>query len=179
MEETIQLHDKKFKKFLDRNEIQKVVSEIAERINHDYSDRTPTFLIVLKGAILFAADLLRNIKIRCRIEVISAKSYGSEMESSGTVKLKSIEDNFHGKDIIIIEDIIDSGLTLKTLTEKIQTYQPNSVECSAILSKPSARKVNVEVKYTGIEIPELFVVGYGLDYAELGRELADIYILSE
>jgi len=175
----VQLNDKKFKIYLSEDEILIKVKELADRINKDYAGKTPTMLIVLKGAMLFASDLIRKLKIGCKLEVISAKSYGSDMESSGLVKLKYIESNFKNSDIIIVEDIIDSGLTIKTLTDELKKYGPASIEVASILSKPQARKEDVQIKYTGFEISNLFVVGYGLDYAELGRELRDIYILYE
>lgn len=173
------INDKKFKILIESDKIQETVQKIADRMKTDYADRIPTFLVVLKGALFFAADLIRAYNSPCRLELISAKSYGSEMSSSGTVTIKSFEENFHGKDIVIVEDIVDSGLTIRTLMDKLKEFNPASLEAAAIISKPSARKVDVEIKYVGMEIPELFVIGYGLDYAEQGRELKDIYILNE
>lgn len=179
MSKKIKLNDKNFKLYLSADEIQRKVKEIAAQINIDYKDKVPTILIVLKGALIFASDLIRNLQIRCKIEVISAKSYGESMESSGMVKLKYLENNFKYNDIIIVEDIVDSGLTIKTLIEELEKYSPNTIEVASILSKPEARTVDVNTRYIGFEIPKLFVVGYGLDYSELGRELKDIYILDE
>jgi hypoxanthine phosphoribosyltransferase len=173
------IKDKNFKILIESDIIQEAVQKIADSIRTDYADRIPTFLVVLKGALFFAADLIRAYKNPCRLELISAKSYGTEMSSSGMVKIKSLEENFQGKDIIIVEDIIDSGLTIRTLIDKLQAFNPASIEAAAIISKPNARKVDIEIKYVGIEIPDLFVIGYGLDYAEQGRELRDIYILDE
>lgn len=177
MKNQIKILDKEFILFIEEEKIQNRVTQLAEQINNDYKDKVPTFLIVLKGALLFAADLLKRIKVRCKVELISAKSYGNEMESSGTVKLKHLESNFKNKDIIIIEDVIDTGLTMKTLLDDINKYEPNSIEVAAILTKPNAIKTDVNIKYVGFEIDNLFVVGYGLDYAEFGRELPDIYVL--
>lgn len=175
--ETVVINDKKFKKHIDRSEIQASVEKLANRINHDYAGKTPTFLIILKGAMIFAADLIRHINIPCDLEVMSAKSYGTGITSSGEVKLADFGTKFTDKDIIIIEDIVDTGLTLKTLYHNIMIHSPASLAAASILSKPDSRMVKVEVKYIGIEIPPYFVVGYGLDYAEYGRNLPDIYIL--
>jgi hypoxanthine phosphoribosyltransferase len=175
--ESVVINDKKFKKFIDRSEIQASVEKLAKRINHDYAGKTPTFLVILKGAMLFATDLIRYINLPCNLEVMSAKSYGTGISSSGDVKLADFGAKFSGKDIIIVEDIVDTGLTLKALYHNILIHKPASLAAASILSKPDSRKVEVELKYTGIEIPPYFVVGYGLDYAELGRNLPDIYIL--
>lgn len=173
------INDTKFKTFIEAEVIQNAVQKIADKMKTDYADKIPTFIVVLKGALFFAADLMRSYNNPCRLEFISAKSYGTEMSSSGIVKIKSLEENFHGKDIVIVEDIVDSGLTISTLIDKLKAYNPASIEAAAIISKPSARKIDIDIKYIGIEIPELFVIGYGLDYAEQGRELKDIYILDE
>ncbi len=177
--EYIILNNKKFRKFLLYSQIEEAVKCIARKIEFDYREAEPLFLVVMKGAMFFAADLIREVRLDSKIEFISAKSYGAKMETSGDVKLKSIEDNFEGSDLIIVEDIVDSGFTLKALMQYVEKFHPKSIHAAAILSKPTARKAEVNVTYIGIEIPENFVVGYGLDYAELGRNLKDIYILSE
>ncbi len=175
----VKLHDMSFKIFISEEQIKGKVKEIANRINNDYIGKNPTLLVVLKGGMIFASDLVREITIGCSLDIIRAKSYGNEMESSGSVALKHFDNDFANKDIIIVEDIIDTGFTIKTLIEDIQKQNPASLEVASILSKPEARTVKVDVKYTGFEIPKYFVVGYGLDYAEYGRELKDIYILDE
>lgn len=177
--EHITINKINFRKFLLQTQIEEAVISIARKIESDYRESEPLFLVVMKGAMFFGADLIREVRLNSQIEFISAKSYGTKMETSGDVKLKSIEGNFEGRDIIIIEDIVDSGYTLTALIQYVEKFNPKSVNAAAILSKPTARKTEVDVKYIGIEIPELFVVGYGLDYAEMGRNLKDIYILSE
>ncbi|GAB1372224.1 hypoxanthine phosphoribosyltransferase [Candidatus Kapaibacterium sp.] len=176
-EEKIIIKDKRFRKFIEKSEIDNAVHKIAKRINADYEGKTPTFLVVLKGAMPFAADLIRYVNLPCELEVMSAKSYGTNISSSGEVKLADFGVKFAGKDIIIVEDIVDTGLTLKALYNNINVHNPASLAAAAILSKPDSREVEVDLKYTGIEIPPYFVVGYGLDYAEYGRNLPDIYIL--
>jgi hypoxanthine phosphoribosyltransferase len=179
MNDKIIINGKKFKKHIDKSEIEIAVSKIAEKINKDYLGKSPTFLVILKGALPFAADLIRRVNLPCDLEVMSAKSYGTGISSSGDVKLADFGAKFNGKDIIIVEDIVDTGLTLKALFNNILVHKPASLATAAILSKPDSRLVDVELKYTGIEIPPYFVVGYGLDYAEYGRNLPDIYILDE
>jgi hypoxanthine phosphoribosyltransferase len=173
------IKDKRFRILIEKSEIDVAVKKLADRINIDYAGKSPTFLVVLKGAMLFAADLIRYINLPCELEVMSAKSYGTNITSSGDVKLADFGAKFAGKDIIIIEDIVDTGLTLKALYRNILVHNPASLAAAAIVSKPEARQVEVELKYAGIEIPPYFVVGYGLDYAEEGRNLADIYILDD
>ncbi len=173
----IVIKDKKFKLLIEQKEIEIAVKKIAERINQDYKGKKPIFLIVLKGAILFAADLIRYIDVHCEIEFISAKSYGPNLISSGEVQLGAIANKLNDRDVIIVEDIVDTGWTLKTLYGKILEQNPKSITTCAILSKPDTRQINVELKYAGIEIPPYFVIGYGLDYDEEGRNLSNIYII--
>lgn len=177
--EKVTIKDKRFRKLIDRSEIEIAVKKIAFRITKDYAGKSPTFLVILKGAMLFAADLIRQVDLLCDLEVMSARSYGTGITSSGDVKLADFGVKFAGKDIIIVEDIVDTGLTLKALISNIEKHNPASITAAAIISKPSSRLVDVDLKYTGIEIPPYFVVGYGLDYAEEGRNLADIYILDD
>ena len=175
--ERIIIKDKVFRKFITKSEISASVEKLAGRINRDYEGRTPMILVVMKGAMIFAADLVRHLNLQCEMEVISAKSYGSGMTTSGDVKIADFGAKFAGKDIIIIEDIVDTGLTLKALFRNVLMHNPASLSAAAIISKPDSREVEVDLKYIGIEVPPYFIVGYGLDYAEQGRNLPDIYIL--
>ncbi|MGA2297787.1 MAG: hypoxanthine phosphoribosyltransferase [FCB group bacterium] len=175
--ENFRIKDKNFKVYISCDKIKKTVEELAARISADYTGKKPLFLVVLKGSIFFASDLLRAIDLNCEIEMIRAKSYGKEMSSSGKVNLILSELEIEGKDVIVIEDIIDTGFTLQKLFEKLQMSNPASIEAVALVSKPSLRKVNVKVKYIGIEIPDVFVIGYGMDFAEQGRNLPAIYAM--
>lgn len=175
----ILINNKKFKLLIGAEEIQSIIESMAERINTDYHGSEPVFVIILKGAIFFATDLLKNITLLCRIETIRAKSYGKSMISSGNVKINLELDDLQGKDIIILEDIVDNGFTLKALTDHLQKYNPRSVEIAVLLSKPEMRKVDLRIKYIGKDIPNDFVIGYGLDYAEFGRNLSEIYTLED
>lgn len=174
---TIEVYDKKFEMAFSADKIQAEIRTIAAQINKDYKDKTITFLIVLKGAMPFACDLMKSIECNCIVETITAKSYGNEMESSGTVKISPKNLDVFGKDIIIIEDIVDTGRTLKALSELLISNKPNSLEIATLFSKPAQRVVEIDVKYIGIEIPPIFIVGYGLDYAEQGRNFSAVYQL--
>ncbi|MFP4370265.1 MAG: hypoxanthine phosphoribosyltransferase [Bacteroidota bacterium] len=169
----------KFTKYLDRERISAKVKEIAARINLDYEERTPVLLVILKGSIIFAADLMRELNVDCKIDTIKARSYGDSMDSTGEVQISDMSEEIKGKDIIIIEDIVDTGLTIHTLIQELHKFHPATVEVATLLSKPGMRKMEVEIKYIGIEVPNTFVVGYGLDYAGYGRNLDGIYALSD
>lgn len=173
------INDKTFKVMISPEEIKKSVTETAQRINKDFKGKKPLFIITLKGAMFFAVDLLREIELDCEIETISAKSYGTEMTSSGEVKISGFKTDITGKDILIIEDIVDSGLTLSKLFKELSACNPASISAAAFLSKPAMRKTDIHVEYTAMEIAPEFVVGYGLDYAEKGRQLPGIYVLDE
>ncbi|MFC2130748.1 hypoxanthine phosphoribosyltransferase [Bacteroidota bacterium] len=176
--EIVIANGKKFKKFIDRKRIEAEVDRISELINNDYHGKKVLFIVVLKGSIFFASDLLRKIKLDCEIETVRASSYGNEMKNS---ELRLCIDNIEaeGKNILIIEDIIETGNTLNELMSKLRTESPGTLEAITFLSKPEKREFNIFVKYVGIEIPPEFVIGYGLDYAEQGRHLPDIYVLDE
>lgn len=176
--EFYEIYGRRFKLLIGQKEIAKRVKEIADTINNDYKEKTPIFLIILKGAVFFASDLLRNISLDCEIEVVRARSYGKTMKSSGNVHL-DVKVDIENKDVIIIEDIVDTGLTLSKLLAKLNELHPASVEVASFLSKTSQRKIDVNVKYYGFEIPPSFVIGYGLDYAEKGRHLPCIYSLTD
>ena len=172
-------NQKKFELFIPKSQINLIVEELACRINKDYQGKKPVFLLVLKGSIFFASDLLRKVSLDCVVETVSANSYGAYMKSSGEVNLILTKLDITGKEVIIVEDIIDTGLTISKLIENLKLFNPESVEVVALLSKPGMRKVKVNVKYIGKEIPSRFVIGYGLDYSEHGRNLPSIYALSE
>lgn len=175
----IDINGKVFRKFLSDDEISKIVSEIANKINNDLCGKNPIFLLVLNGSIFFGSDLLRKITLDCTIKTISAKSYGNEMKSSGKVNIEGLNLDIKDKDIVIVEDIVDSGLTINALLEALNVFNPSSIKVVTLLNKPSRRKLNIKIDYVGMEIPDKFVIGYGLDYAEKGRNLPDIYALND
>ena len=154
------------------DQIQAKIVDLAATIDADYADREPLLVGVLKGAVMFMSDLARALSRPSTMEFMACSSYGSSMKSSGVVRiLKDLDRDVAGRDILIVEDIIDSGLTLSWLLKNLQARDPASVEVVALLRKPDAIKVQVPVKYIGFDIPNEFVVGYGLDYAERYRDL--------
>lgn len=169
------INAKKFNLFMKRDEIESIVKKLAERINKDYKDKTLLCILVLKGSVFFAADLMRYLSVDCRLEAIRTSSYGANMTSSGKVALSISGLDLKDKEVLIIEDIVDTGRTLKKTMERLNSMLPKTLEAVTFLSKPDKRDVNVSVKYTGKAIPPVFVIGYGLDYDEQGRHLPDIY----
>lgn len=160
------------------SEIIGLVDSVAERINRDYGDEEIIAVVVLKGSLVFSADLIRRLNMNVRVDFMQASSYGSGTESSGTIKIKKdLENDVKGKNVLIIEDIIDSGRTLYLLKQEMKKRGAASVKIATLLSKPSRHVVNVETEYIGAEIPDEFVVGYGLDLAEKYRNLPYIGIL--
>jgi hypoxanthine phosphoribosyltransferase len=153
-------------------QIQVRTDELAKQIDADYGDREPLLVGVLKGAVMFMSDLARSLERPCTMEFMAVSSYGSATTSSGVVRiLKDLDRDIAGQHVLIVEDIIDSGLTLSWLLKNLAARQPASIEVVALLRKPDAIKVPVRVKYVGFDIPNEFVVGYGLDYAERYRDL--------
>jgi hypoxanthine phosphoribosyltransferase len=154
------------------HDIQAKIDELAIKIDVDYGDREPLLVGVLKGAVMFMSDLARALSRPSEMEFMAVSSYGSSTTSSGVVRiLKDLDRDIAGRDILIVEDIIDSGLTLSWLLKNLQARNPATVEVVALLRKPDAVKVQVPVKYVGFDIPNEFVVGYGLDFAERYRDL--------
>jgi len=175
----MRIHDKYFELFLSQDDIRQAVITMAESITRDYRGCELVCIVVLKGSFIFAADLVRAIELPCRVEFLSAKSYGSSMHSSGDVAIHVPDIDITGKHVVLIEDIVDTGLTLSVLKAALQNFHPASMEIAALISKPEMRKVQLHVQYVGIEIPPVFIVGYGLDYAEYGRNLPEIWALAE
>ena len=157
------------------DEIREKISELAKEIDADYADREPLLIGVLKGAAMFMSDLARALERPSTMEFMAVSSYGSSTTTSGVVRiLKDLDRDIAGQHVLIVEDIIDSGLTLSWLLRNLQSRNPASIEVVALLRKRDAAKVHVPVKYVGFDIPNEFVVGYGLDYAERYRNLAYI-----
>ncbi len=175
----MQIHDQNFEIYISEEKINKRVSEIAKQVNEDYINKKPLFLSILNGAFIFTADLFREITIPAEVSFIKLKSY-RKMESSGKIKeLLGLEHNIFNRNIIIIEDVVDSGKTLNHVLEEFKDLGAKSIEILTLLYKPEAVKKTVPLKYIGFEIPDKFVVGYGLDYDEYGRNLKGIYKLIE
>jgi len=173
---TIEVGDKTFGLFIENDLINQRTKAISLQLNANYETRCPVFIGVLNGSFLFMADLLKEVHIPCEVGFIRVASY-TGTESSGTVKeMFGLPDYLEGRDIILVEDIVDTGFTLKYILEKVYLQKPASVSVCSLLFKPAALKTAInELEYIGFEIPNEFVVGYGLDYNGLGRNLKDIY----
>ena len=154
------------------------VSELAEQISADYAGKNVLLIGVLKGAVFFLADLMRKLDVDCEVDFMAVSSYGSSTDSSGVVRiLKDLDINVAGRDVLVVEDIIDSGLTLSYLMRTLRARQPASLEVCALLTKPDRREVDMPIRYVGFEIPNRFVIGYGLDFAERYRNLPYVAVL--
>ena len=163
---------------LTKEEIEEVVKELGKKITEDYRDKNLFLITVLKGAVVFLGDLMRAIEMPCEIEFMVLSSYGAGTTSTGSVKIvKDIDLPLEGKDVLIDEDIQDTGYTLSFLLDLLKGRNPNSIEICTLLDKPDRRKVEISAKYTGRKIPDEFVVGYGLDYDEKYRNLPFIGVL--
>ena len=159
-------------------QLAKRVSELAEQINRDYAGKEILLVSVLRGSFVFMADLARRITLPCRVDFMAVSSYGKGTSSSGQVQItKDLSEDISGLHVIVVEDILDSGNTLSYLLRLLEQRHPASIRLCTLLDKPERRKVPVEVHYSGFSIPDAFVVGYGLDYAELYRNLPYIAIL--
>ncbi|RKD27652.1 hypoxanthine phosphoribosyltransferase [Caminicella sporogenes DSM 14501] len=161
-------------------EIKEKVAELGKQISKDYENKDLVVVGVLKGANVFLSDLIRKISIPITIDFMAVSSYGFSTESSGVVKiLKDLDFSIEGKNVLIVEDIVDTGLTLKYLYENLKSRKPKSIKICSLLDKHERRKVDIEVDYIGFEIPDAFIVGYGIDYAEKYRNLPFIASLKE
>lgn len=161
-------------------DVDKKIREIAEKISKDYEGKTVTLICILKGSVFFTCELAKRITIPVKLDFMSVSSYGAGTESSGRVKIiKDLDDSVEGKDIIVIEDIIDSGRTLHYLMTLLGSRKPNSIKLCTLLDKPDRRVVPVDVDYTGFNIPDKFVVGYGLDYDQNYRNLPYIGVIEQ
>ncbi len=159
-------------------EIEAKVREIGALISEDYRGEKPLLVGILRGAVVVMSDLMRNIDLQCELDFMDISSYGTGTSSSGVVRiLKDLEEDITGRHVLIVEDIIDTGLTLSYLRRSLLARKPLSLEICSLLSKPSRRRVELDVKYLGFEVPDEFVVGYGLDYAGAYRNLPDICVL--
>ncbi len=156
------------------------VAELGREIDADYADRDLVMVGVLKGALIFMADLMRSLTIPCEIDLMAVSSYGSSTDSSGVVRiLKDLDTLISGRDVLIVEDIIDSGLTLQYLLRNLKARDPASLEVCALLTKPERRRVDLPIRYVGFEIPNRFAIGYGLDHAQRYRNLDYVAVLEQ
>jgi hypoxanthine phosphoribosyltransferase len=161
------------------DDLQRRVRELAEQVAGDYAGKDLVLIGVLKGAIFFLADFMRALEVECEVDFMAISSYGSSTKSSGVVRiLKDLDASIEGRHVLIVEDIVDSGLTLQYLLRNLAGRKPASLEVCALLRKPSSREVELEPRYVGFDIPDRFVVGYGLDHAERYRALPYVAVLN-
>ncbi len=175
----IKIHDKKFKISYPESEILERVKAVADRINKDMAGKNPLFLAVLNGSFIFAADLMRMITIPCEISFVKLASYQGTMSTGKIKEVIGINEDISGRTVIIVEDIVESGMTMKRMIDSLGTRNPESVHICTLLLKPEKLTVDLNIEYAAMEIPNDFIVGYGLDYNQQGRNLRDIYTLVE
>jgi hypoxanthine phosphoribosyltransferase len=165
---------------LDEDAIQNRIRELGREISSDYAGRELLLVGVLKGAVFFMADLMRTITVPCEIDFMAISSYGASTNSSGVVRiLKDLDINIEGRHVLVVEDIVDSGLTLSYLVRNLESREPASLEVCSLLTKPGRREMEVDIRYVGFEIPNRFVIGYGLDFAERYRNLPYVGVLHD
>jgi hypoxanthine phosphoribosyltransferase len=163
-----------------RDDLEHRVRELADEVSRDYADRDLLLVGVLKGAVFFLSDLMRHLEVNCEVDFMAVSSYGSSTDSSGVVRiLKDLDVSIEGRHVLIVEDIVDSGLTLSYLLRTLRARNPASLEVCALLTKPERRKVELPIRYVGFEIPNRFAIGYGLDHAERFRNLPFVAVLEE
>jgi len=174
----IKLKDKEFGVSLGSEEIQKIIKQIAEKINIDYKDKErPLFISILNGSFMFTADLLKQIDFNCEITFLKLSSYLGTSTTGSVKELIGINENIQGRHVIVLEDIVDTGITLEQIVLELNKQNPADIKIATFLFKPAAYKKDIKIKYIGKEIPNDFIIGYGLDYDGLGRNLPDIYTL--
>ncbi len=171
----IQVKDKQFSPYLSAKEIDKAVTEVAEKINKDFKGQKVLFIAILNGSFMFASDLLKKIDLECEISFVKIASYSGTKSTGKVKKIIGLMQSLENRNVIIVEDIIDTGNTLDKLLPTLTAENPKKLKLCTLLFKPGAFKADFDIHYIGKEIPNKFILGYGLDYDELGRNLADIY----
>jgi hypoxanthine phosphoribosyltransferase len=171
----MKIKDLEFKKLISADKINKKIKELSEKINEEYKGKSPLFIPILNGSFMFASDLLKEIDVSCRISFVKIASYSGTSSTGQVNTLIGLEESLFNQDVIIVEDIADSGLTLQRITEELRGRGAKSVEVICLLRKTSAREKNIDIKHVGFDLDDEFVVGYGLDYDGFGRNLKDIY----
>lgn len=171
----MKIKDLSFRKFISAEKIEAKVQEVAGQIREDYRDKTPLFLPILNGSFIFAADLVRHVELPCRVSFVKHSSYQGTASTGQLKTLIGLNESIFNQDIIIVEDIMDTGLTLSKVVEELRSLGTRSVEITTFIRKAAAREHAVQPKYVGFDIDDEFVLGYGLDYEGLGRNLKDIY----
>lgn len=173
--QTVQVKDKRFELFITEDQLLTDIKRVADSICNDYSGKNPLFLVVLNGSFMFASDLLKNIQFPAEVSFIKVSSYSGVETTENVKQLIGLNEDISGRNIIIVEDVVDTGITMKETLALIEARNPSSVAICTMLFKPNKIKVDLNIKYKAREIPDDFIVGYGLDYDGYGRNLRDIY----
>ncbi len=172
----IRVHDKEFDLYIPQDQIERAIKKVADNINRDMAGKNPPlFLVVLNGAFMFAAELFKSLELECEVSFVKLSSYSGTQSTNVVRELIGLDQPVAGRNIVLVEDIVDSGLTLNYTIDKLKKLEAKSVTIATMLFKPKAFRYNYEVEYVGIEIPNDFIIGYGLDYNEHARNLPDIY----
>lgn len=176
---SIKLHDKTFNPYLKEDALQQRIAELAAAISTDYAGRRPLFIAILNGSFMFAADLFKYLTVESEICFIKLASYKGTTSTGNVITAIGLDESVYGRDVIIIEDIVDTGKTLNVFLPQLRHQQPASLKVAVLLHKPDSMQYPIEIAYTGFSIPDKFVVGYGLDYDGIGRNIKEIYQLAE
>ena len=175
----VKLKDKEFTVSIPAEKIQTVIAEMAQKINNDYKDKElPLFISILNGSFMFTADLFKQIDFVCEVTFLKLTSYRGTSSTGSVRQLIGVNESIEGRDVIVLEDIVDTGITIEQILGQLKSFEPASVKVATLLFKPEAYQKDMKIDYIGLEIPNDFIVGFGLDYDGLGRNLADIYTLS-
>lgn len=175
----IQIKDKRFKTFIPEEQIMKEVARVADEINRDLSGTNPLFISVLNGSFMFTADLMKHLTMPCEVSFVKLASYEGTSSTGKVKELVGLSDDITGRTVVIVEDIVDTGLTMKQLVETLRARGPKDIKIATLLVKPDKLKVELDINYVAMNIPNDFIVGYGLDYDGLGRNYRDIYTVIE
>lgn len=175
----VKIKDKTFKMSIPEADILKSVKAVADKINHDMADKNPLLLAVLNGSFVFAADLMRMITVPCEISFVKLSSYQGTSSTGNVKQLIGLNDSIKGRTVIVVEDIVESGITMKQMLGMLQEKEPESVHICTLLLKPECLEVPLDIDYVAMKIPNDFILGYGLDYDQQGRNLRDIYTVVE
>lgn len=175
----IQIKDKRFKTFIPEEQIMKEVARVADEINRDLSGTNPLFISVLNGSFMFTADLMKHLTMPCEVSFVKLASYEGTSSTGKVKELVGLGDDITGRTVVIVEDIVDTGLTMKQLVETLRARGPKDIKIATLLVKPDKLKVELDINYVAMNIPNDFIVGYGLDYDGLGRNYRDIYTVIE
>lgn len=175
MKEAVTIQDKQFDLFIEHEVIEHEIRRVAQQINAELADRNPIFLAVLNGAFMFAAELMKEVSIPCEITFVRLASYKGTSSTNQVTEVLGLNEDIEGRLVVIVEDIVDSGATMASLLQELAVFKPAEVKIATLLFKPAAMKKKLQLDYVALEIPNDFIVGYGLDYNGYGRNLKDIY----